>query len=177
MQSRIAGAWALIIIGLVILFHQLDLLDLNRATIIATISMAGGVILLIKGLNNPEYKGIFGGVFFILFGLSLYFMRFNILPIHDYFAIGLILINLGVANLVYFLFRKTKISNLVFGIIFTLTGIPFVASYYYYIPSWEIRDIFSTYWPILLILFGIGLLAEGLLRHYRNNDRETRNTV
>ncbi|MEJ2053702.1 MAG: DUF5668 domain-containing protein [Calditrichaceae bacterium] len=177
MQSRIAGAWALIIAGSIIFLNQLDLFDLNRATIISILCITGGIYLLIKGFNHPAYKGIFGGTFFTIFGASLFLMKIDYLPINDSFALGLILADLGIANLLYFMMSRTKISNLVFGLIFILTAIPFLASYFYYIPSWEIEDIFSTYWPILLILLGIGLLAESLLKYFRKNNQETRNTA
>lgn len=172
MQSRIIGAWALIIVGSIILLHQVGLFDLNRGSFIALISTLGGIFLLIRGWNHPDYKGVLAGTFFTLFGISLFLMKYNYFPIHDTFAIGIIFINLGIANLVYFILHKGKISNIIFTIIFLLCGAPFIASYYYYISMWEIRDIFSTYWPILLILLGVGLLSEGLLKYFRKNDQE-----
>lgn len=177
MQSRITGAWALITIGSLILLHQLNVVTLDTANILALISTIGGIILFTRGWNNPEYKGIFGGTFFILIGISLFLMKYNIFPTYDSFAIGLIFIDLGVANLVYYAFRKNKISNLITAIIFILIGSPLIAYEYYYISMWEIQDIFSTYWPILIILVGVGLLGEGLFKNFRKNNREISKTT
>ena len=104
-------------------------------------------------------------------------MRLNYFPINDVFALGIIFIDLGIANLVYFIIKKARLSNLVFAIIFILIGSPLIAYQYYYISMWEIRDIFSTYWPLLIILVGVGLLGEGLLKYFRKNNQETSKVV
>ena len=120
MQSRVAGAWALIAIGSIVLLHQMNFVVLDTANILALISVTGGTILFTRGWNNPNYKGIFGGTFFVLLGLSLFLMKYNFFPINDAFAIGIIFIDLGIANLVYFAFRKNKISNLITAVVFIL---------------------------------------------------------
>lgn len=177
MESRVAVAWILIAIGSIILLHQIDIFNLNIANIIALVSLAGGIVLLMRGWKHPKYKGIFGGIFFTLLGISLFLMQYNYFPVTDSFALGIILIDLGIAHLVYFIFTKTKISNLIFGIIFILLGSPLIAYEFYYISLWEIRDIFSTYWPILIILIGVGLLSEGLLKLFRKKDHEIGKTT
>ena len=177
MERRVAVAWILIAIGSIILLHQIDILDLNTANMIALVSLAGGIILLMRGWKHPNYKGIFGGIFFTILGISLFLMQYNYFPVSDSFALGIIFIDLGIANLVYFILRKIKISNLIFGIIFILIGSPLIAYEFYYISFWEIRDIFSTYWPILLILIGIGLLGEGLLKYFKRKNHGISKTI
>ena len=177
MENRVVIAWILIALGSIILLHQIDLFNLNTPNIIALISLAWGSVLLVRGWNHPIHKGIFGGTFFILLSLSIFLMQFNYFPLNDVFAMGIIFINLGIAHLVYFAVRKTKVSNLIFAIVFILIGIPLIAYEYYYISFWEIQDIFSTYWPILLILIGVGFLGEGLIRHFKRRDNELRKTV
>jgi len=172
MENRVAVAWILIVIGSIILFHQTELIQLNTANIISLLSMGWGIILLLRGWKHPDHKGIFGGTFFTILGISIFLMHYEYFPIADLFALGIILIDLGIAHLVYFAFVKSKISNLVFAVIFILTGLPFMAYEYYYISVWEIRDIFSTFWPILLILVGVGFLGEGLIRHFKKDDHK-----
>ena len=138
--------------------HQIDIFNLNTANIVALISLAGGVILLMRGWKHPEYRGIFGGIFFTILGISLFLMQYNYFPASDSFAI-------------YAPILVPTVTFIIFGIIFILIGSPMIAYEFYYISFWEIRDIFSTYWPILLILIGVGLLGEGLLKHFRNKGR------
>ncbi len=177
MENRVAAAWILIAIGSIILLHQIDIFNLSAANIIALVSLVGGIILLMRGWKHPEYKGIFGGIFFTLLGISLFLMQYNYFPVTDSFALGIIFIDLGIAHLVYFIFRKIQISRLIFGIIFIVIGCPLIAYEFYYISFWEIRDIFSTYWPLLLILLGVGLLSEGLLKHFRRKNHEISKTI
>ncbi|MEJ2545549.1 MAG: DUF5668 domain-containing protein [Calditrichaceae bacterium] len=177
MENRVIVAWILIALGSIILLNQIDLFNLNTPNIIALISLAWGSILLLRGWKHSVHKGIFGGTFFILLSMSIFLMQFNYFPINDVFAVGIIFVNLGIAHLVYFAVRRAKVSNLIFAIIFILIGTPLIAYEYYYISFWEVQDIFSTYWPILLILAGVGLLAEGLMKYYKRNNRELSNSM
>ena len=169
MNGRIITAWSLIIIGSLILLHQLDLIYMNRPNVLSIVFLALGLILFSKGWSHTEHKGILSGSFFILFGLAIIFMRMNFIPLNDAVGFGILFMCLGLANFIYFAFRPKKANNIVFGLIYLIVGSPFILSYYYYIPYWEIENLFSTYWPVLLILVGFGLLTEGIVKNLKKN--------
>ncbi|MBN1406555.1 MAG: hypothetical protein JW956_02125 [Calditrichaceae bacterium] len=177
MENRVIVAWVLIAMGSIILLHQIDLFNLNTPNSVTLISLAWGMVLLVRGWNHPTHKGIFGGTFFVLLSITIFLMQFNYFPLDDLFALGSLFISIGIAHLVYFAFQKTKVSNLIFAIVFILIGIPLIAHEYYYISFWEMQDIFSTYWPILLILIGVGFLGEGLIKNYKKRNNELSKTV
>jgi len=157
-------AWVLIIIGALLLLNQLGLFEPSRPNVIMLVSFFFGVMLINKGLIHPRRNGILGGSFFILLALTLFLMKKGIFAIDDMLGTGLLLIDLGLANIIYFLFRTDKLSNLTWGLIFLTAGTPFVIVYADLVPLWLLEDIISTYWPVILILFGLGLLGESLRR-------------
>lgn len=161
------AAWVLIIIGVLLLLNQLGLFAPNRPNVIMLISFFLGIMLINKGINHPQRHGILGGSFFILLGLTLFLMKKGVFAIDDTLGSGLLLIDLGLANLIFFLFRNDKLSNLAWGLIFLTTGTPFIIVYTNLIPLWVLEDIIRTYWPVVLILFGLGLLGESLRRKRR----------
>ena len=177
MNGRIIAAWTLIVIGSIILLHQMDLVYLDRPNILSVIFLGIGLFLSIKGFNHPKKSGILSGSFFILFGLAVIMMRMNFIPLNDSIGFGIVFLSLGMANFIYFAFRPKKATNIIFGIIFLIIGAPFVLSYYYYIPYWEIEDFFRTYWPVLLILVGLGLLAEGIIKNIKKNSKDITKTA
>lgn len=162
-------AWVLIIVGSVLLLNQLDLFYLNRANLIIMFSAAIGFILLKKGIDHPQRKGILGGTFFTGISLTLVAMKYSYFPMTDSFGLGIILMNLALANLVYFVLLPQKTFNLIVGLIFAAIGSPFLLFHYEFLSRWELGNMISTYWPTLLILIGIGFLVDALIKRNRNN--------
>jgi len=157
-------AWALIVAGVLLLLNQLGLFEPSRPNVIMLGSFFLGVLLLNKGRRHPQRHGILGGSFFILLGLTLFLMKKGVLAIDDTLGTGLLLIDLGLANIIYFVLKPEKLSNLTWGLIFSTAGAPFIIVYAGWVPLWLLEDIISTYWPVVLILFGLGLLGESLRR-------------
>lgn len=164
MKKSNISAWLLILIGVVLLFNQLDFIRFSRGNFLIIACFFLGVVLLNKGFNSSERKGILGGSFFILEGSALLLMQMGYLPKLDSVGWGILFINIGLANIIYYLFKQTHFSNLTIGLIFVLLGIPFVAAAYDLIRVWMIADILSVYWPVILILIGAGLLIEGMVK-------------
>ncbi|MGD9899009.1 MAG: hypothetical protein AB7T22_07765 [Calditrichaceae bacterium] len=164
MKKSNISAWLLILIGVILLFNQLDYIKFSRGNFLIMACFFLGAVLLNKGFNNSERKGILGGSFFILEGSALLLMHMGYLPTIDSIGWGVFFINIGLANMVYYLFKRTHFSNLATGLIFILIGVPFVAAAYDLIRIWMIADVLSVYWPVILILIGAGLLIEGMVK-------------
>ena len=154
----------LILIGTFLLLAEFSLIELSRPYIFILIFIVISGLLYRKAFYSPEKKGILGGTFFLLMAITLILMDKGVVPTVNMVGFPMIFINLGLANLVYFLFARTHFSNLTFGIIFILASAPFLLHYYSYIPYWRLFDTLETYWPLLLITLGAGLLLEGFLK-------------
>jgi len=154
-------AWVFILLGLLLLLNQFDILFFNRFNVALLGSILLGALLLNKGLHHPFRKGILGGSFFLLFALILILMKLGYIPINDLLGSGLVLIMLGLANIIYFFSFHQRVANIVFALLFSLLGLPFILGYYETLPGWMLEDYFFTYWPVVLILVGAGILLGG----------------
>jgi hypothetical protein len=157
-------AYMLILIGTVLLLYQFDVIEFSRFEIITAASIFLGIVWLRKSMIHPAHKGVLGGTFWTLFGISLLLMRNYVLPMNDTFGFGLVFLLLAVANLASFIFSQKSMTNISFTLLFTLIGSGFFAVHYGVIKGWEMADIFIIYWPLLLVVGGIFLVIEGLMR-------------
>jgi len=157
--TTVVGA-ALILFGIVLLLEEFNLYTPGKGDLVILGSAVLGLFLLFKGFSNPEYKGILGGTFFILLALSLFAMKQGFYPISDRSGIGILLIDLGIANLVYYLVSRKKHTNLVAGIILMAIGSPFLIIHFGIMPAWLIGDLAARYWPVLLIIVGVVIIIE-----------------
>ncbi len=158
-------AWLLIGAGVVLLLNHFNLLDSNRVTTALFLSAFLIFVFVNRARQNPHRKGIIGAVFFTAFFMILLFMKMGWLPVDDRLGSGLLLVSLGFANLVYFLITKRKFSNFVYAIIFIVIGIPFIIGYYRWMDLWELENLYTVYWPVILIIVGLALLIDGYVKH------------
>lgn len=154
----------LITIGILLLIDQFNLLEFSRSYYFIFGFSLLGIFLLRKAFLNPTRKGLLGGSFFIMLALLLLMMDFGYIPVYDELIFPMLLIPLGLANLVHYSFTRTNFTNVTFGIIFIIAGLPFLIFHFGSIPYWEISDTISTYWPVLLITAGLGFLIEGIIK-------------
>jgi len=154
----------LIVIGALLLLNQFYLIEFSRPYIFIIGFAILGAVLIRKAFLNPTRKGLLGGSFFLLLAIELLLMDFGYIPVYDALIFPMLLIPLGISNLVYYSFNRTSFTNVTFGIIFTLAGLPFLVFHFGSISYWEISDTISTYWPVLLITAGLGFLIEGMFK-------------
>ncbi|RMH62017.1 MAG: hypothetical protein D6677_10785 [Calditrichaeota bacterium] len=172
MKSKRFFPLALILTGLFLLLMQFRIVSLNRPLWFIIGSALLGLFLLQRSIDSKHKKGLLGGSFFMLIATGLSFMQFGLLPISDEIGFGMLFVALGLANFIYFIFTRLRLSGLVYGLLYTSIGTLAVAGYYYNIDWWVMSEWVELYWPVVLILFGLALLADGL-RH--NNRHSTSN--
>jgi len=165
-RNGLAG-WILILFGALLLLGQFDWFSLNRFVIVLIITLFLSILFLNKGFSHPLKKGVLSGSFFLLASLQLVLMRVGVFPINDAVGFGLLSVDLGLANFIYFMVSKKRIGNIFAGLIFILLGLPPLAGYYQYIPYMDLEYYYATYWPLLLILVGLGLLIDGYVKRSR----------
>ncbi len=156
-----------ILVGVLFLLHETHLIVFSGPYALAILFVAIGVLLLQKAWKHPEKQGLLGGTFFVFFGLALFFVDASCRGAF----LGALFLALGGANLMnYFFSGRFKTSNLVLALVFLAIGGTMLAAVYNLFDVYEFRDIVETYWPIVLIIIGLGLVADS----YRGR-RESRN--
>ncbi len=168
MRKSKLTAWLLIFFGVVLFLNHFDLFDFSRLTIAEGLSLLLAVVFINRSLHNSDRKGILGAVFFILFLMILLAMQIGIIPVNDRLGSGLVLLSLSLSNLVCFLVGRKKMSNLIWTFLFFVGGLPFIINYFDLMPLWIVEDFYSTYWPALLILIGVIILADSFIKRKKS---------
>jgi Na+/proline symporter len=171
MNKQIWPAIILIMIGILLILYQTDLLDFSTADLISYGFVLIGIIFLIKCLNQTDRRGILGGVFFTLFGLTMILMREHTLPRDDEFGFAAFFLALALANIAYLPFKKDKSTNIIWGMIFGVVGGLLLWVHYGYFPSWYIYEQFTVYWPVILIVLGSVMIVKAYIRHRHTSDK------
>ena len=164
MNKQVWPAIILIVIGVLLILYQTDLLDFSTADIISYGLVLIGGLLIVKSLNRPDRRGILGGVFFSLFGITMILMREHSLPRNDEFGFAAFFIALALANFAYLPFKKDKSTNVIWGIIFAVVGGLLLWAHYGYFPSWYIYEQLTLYWPVILIVLGLVMIVKAYIR-------------
>ncbi len=161
MQKQYWSGLTLIAIGVLILLYQVDLIDFSWADLVTYGCVLFGIMFLVKGVSHPQKHGLFGGVFFSAFGLSMLLMRERVFPRDDEFGFAAFFISLALANLIYMFFKEDKTTNLVWMVIFGAIGGLFYWTYVGYYPPWYVYEQIKIYWPLSLVLIGLGMIIRG----------------
>lgn len=154
----------LIAIGTILLLNQFDLIEFSMAYTIIFGSLAIGGFMLRKAYYSETRQGLLGGSFFILLALVLLSLDFGLIPFYDNLILGIIIVCLGISNFIFYIFTRKSFNNVTFGLIFSAIGLPFIIMYFTSVDMWDIADIFSAYWPLLLITAGFGFLLDGMFK-------------
>jgi len=164
MKKSYAFPIILITIGVVLLLNQFDLLHFSLAYIIILGSAVIGGFMLRKALDSETRQGLLGGSFFVFLALTLFFVDLGIIPLYDNLIMGIIIVCLGISNFIYYIFTRKSFNNVTFGLIFSALGIPFVIMFFTAADVYDIADVFSSYWPLLIITAGFGFLLDGMFK-------------
>lgn len=171
MNKQIWPAIVLIVVGVLLILYQLDLLDFSTADLISYGFVLIGGVFIVKSINRTDRRGILGGVFFSLFGITMILMREHSLPRNDEFGFAAFFIALAITNFAYLPFKKDKSTNLIWGIIFGAAGGLLLWAHYGYFPSWYIYEQFAVYWPVILIVIGLAMVVKAYLKHRDTADK------
>ena len=157
-------AWLLIIIGGFLLLNYFNLFHFERGTVAIAASFILTLLFFNRTIHNPNRKGLLGTTFFLIMTILLAGMQFGYFPVDDRLGGGIVLVSLGISNLICYVFTRNKISNLVWAFVFIALGSPFIIGYYKLMPLWIVENYYMTYWPGLLIIIGVVVLIDGILR-------------
>ena len=71
MSIRYLPGILLILAGIILFLNEIDLLSLSKSDIFTYGFIIIGILLLTKGYNRSDKKGILGGTFFLSYGICV----------------------------------------------------------------------------------------------------------
>jgi len=157
----------LIAVGVFLLADQLGMLDLTFWNILSGIMVLYGAVLVIRSFVNDNRSTVFWGTLLFLFGL--YFILESLrLVTHQYpVFIPAIFLILGFSFFMMYIYNVRDWHLLIPTIFFTGIGLLIISEELSILQAYRVEYYIANYWPALLILFGLGLIAKAR-RHFRS---------
>jgi hypothetical protein len=151
---------ALVLLGIFLLLDRLNILEFHFSTIFWPLVMLLGLVGVGKGFADSKGGKIFFGTVFFLYGLYFFLWSSDFLEFHGYLFVSSTFLIIGIAFLMLFINNFRNWFLLIPALFFIGVGIAFVMTELGYLYRWEVWDAVSTYWPLVLVLFGISLILR-----------------
>ncbi len=172
-KSLIPGV-ILITIGAVLLLRQLDVIYLRWHHVYPAGMLALALALFYSAFAKKDRTASFPGTILLILGAFFTMRNFNFFSFDYYFYhIGdfwpVFLIAVGAAFVVQYLFKHQDLPSLIMGGVLLLVGSAFFVQNLDIFYWFEIVDL----WPLLLIAFGVAMVARNLQNKPHNKTAES----
>ena len=159
-KTSLLPGFFLIGLGLLLLIHKLDLFYFGWPRTYPLIFILVGLTLFISATLKRNGSAVFWGTIFSLFGLFFFLRNFHFIEyyyIHEIWPIFFMI--LGIAFFILFIVKPQDWGVLIPGSIFLFLGVIFLARNFHY---WRALELIQRYWPLLLIVIGVGVILCSL---------------
>lgn len=160
---RFRGSWfgiALVIIGAALLLDRFDLVQFDFSTIFWPLVMLLGLVAAGRGFSLNKRGKIFWGTIWFLYGLFFYLRSADFVDVPSRMLMASSFLIFGVAFFMIFLNNIQDWVYLIPATILSALGVLLILARYDLISYWELRESIHLYWPIALILFGVGMILR-----------------
>ncbi len=159
-----------IIVGLWLFARRFHFFSPHSYRIYPILLICFALFLFFETIRRRHSGALFWGVVMLVVG-GFYFLRnFEIIPhfyIDEYWPIFLLALGLGFITL--FIYHPRDWGVLIPGVLFLFFGMGFsLRSIDEFFWRWE--HILENYWPIILIVIGLGVFMSGLQRNPKELD-------
>ena len=149
---------ALVVIGAVILLGKFHVLHIAFSTIIWPILMVLGLIGVGRGFTQNRRGKIFWNTVWFLYGLYFFLRSSDFLEIRTHLIVPATFLIFGIAFLMTYLNNVKDWFFLVPALLAGTVGTLFLLADLDYLSYWDVAESIRTYWPVVLILFGLVFL-------------------
>lgn len=155
----------LIAVGLLLLADQMGLLQLSFWNFVMGFMVLFGATLVVRSFSGGDRNKVFWGS--VLFLLGLYFILESMDLLTNRYPVLLpaIFLILGFSFLMMYIYNVRDWHLLIPTIFFTGIGLLIIADSTDLFDPYTLEHLLLNFWPVLLILFGIGLIAKARRRN------------
>ncbi|RMD87868.1 MAG: hypothetical protein D6813_12960 [Calditrichaeota bacterium] len=162
-KNSVLPGIALIVIGLLLLLNRLDIIYLSWGRTYPIILLLLSFFFFLTIKTKADRGAAFPATFFLVLGLFFFLKNYRIYFYQFYFeeVWPIFLIAVGLGFIALFVFKPDDWGVLIPGSILLFLGTIFflrTTGIFYW------RDL-TDFWPVILIIIGLGLLFNGLKRH------------
>ncbi|HDP99480.1 MAG TPA: hypothetical protein ENN22_09910 [bacterium] len=163
-RTAIAPGILLILIGALLLVYKVVPELLNWRQVYPLILIIVGFSMLFHrwGCSDRDSGGVFPGTVLLLLGVLFLLRNYHLV---DHYYVSniwpILLVIIGIGFVALFIAKPSDWGVLIPGAILMFLGVVSWLKIYYFI-SWEFWTFVGDYWPVLLIIFGLSLIASSL---------------
>ena len=151
---------ALVILGTMLLLTRLHVFHVQFWTLFWPIVMILSLRGVATGFSLNKRGKIFWGTVWFLYGLFFLLRNSDYFDIRPHMIVPATFLIVGIAFLMTYLNNIRDWFFLIPAVIAGLVGTLFLMAEYDYLSYWDVADSLHTYWPVILILFGIVFLLR-----------------
>lgn len=148
----------LIILGSILLLDKLHVVDFGWGRIVWAGVSIYGIFQTVQGFVRGSRGAIFFGTVAFLYGVFFLLRTFDVVEFRSNVFLASTLLIVGAGFVMMYLSNFQDWFLLIPAVVFIGLGIVFVLAEIEYLDFRDIRWIIRRYWPVLLILLGVGLL-------------------
>jgi hypothetical protein len=158
----------LIVLGLFMLLDRFDLIQFHFSNVFWPLMMLLGIMAVARGFNQNRRGKIFWGTTLFLYSLFFLLKSIDYFEIYGQTIFPATFLIFGIAFFMLYINNLKDWPFLIPTVLLTGIGGAFLLSEYGYLYRWDVIDVVRTYWPVILILTGLGLL----FRRYNSKPNE-----
>lgn len=155
----------LILLGGLLLMRRLHVFDIRMAQIIFGFMIIWGIVLVGRGFSAIANGKVFWGTALFLFGVYFFIRDIDFLDISYRLIIPATFLIFGTAFLMMWLNNVREWQVLIPAFLIGGAGVAFLMSEFGYLSYWDVWETLHRYWPIAIILLGIGIMFRKSRQH------------
>lgn len=148
----------LIFLGVGLLLNRLSFLQYNWKTIFWICLCAVSLVGLIQALYLHKRNSVFWSSFIFFLSAVIVIHRLQILDLDFWNFPATASLILGLSFLVLYLSEPKMFGNFILFLLFGSYGILYYLWWWNIIYWYDFKHLLKTYWPVLIILWGISLM-------------------
>ncbi|MGB2869336.1 MAG: hypothetical protein WBD36_12855 [Bacteroidota bacterium] len=158
-RFSVAGV-LLILVGVLLILSRVHVLHLGWGNLIWTFLLVYAVVVVVRGFARRRAAAVFFGSLLFFVSLHAVLQLWGVALFGFAEWIPNIALALGLSFLVLYILEPRNVGLLIPFILFAGFGAV------YYLWWWDMVDLFdvkqyaATYWPLLLVLFGISVMLK-----------------
>jgi len=150
---------ALVIIGVVLLVHKLDLLPFSWSVVISAGLTIVALVMIIRKFRERG-GNVFWWTLLLCYGVISFLRTSGSLDVPPWYGLPLALISIGIAIGLTVALRPRDWHLAVPSVLFLGVGAAILLTEMEMLDEDVVRSAISAYWPFALILFGAALLLN-----------------
>ena len=155
----------LVLAGTAMLLDRLDVVRFGWHVVVWLFVALFGIVKCIDGFGVKKSSRVFWGTFLFLLGVYNVLRDLEVVELRSYWLFPAILVIMGLSLLMMYVSSPREWHLLIPSILLLGTGAAMILTEFGYLYRYDVIEWVRMYWPVGLILFGLGLVLRRIPPH------------